>query len=101
MVLIEDPELSRRFPAERWARVRITLKGGRVLSSEPAVARGNPQNPLSDEEIVEKFRANAEPVLGRDRASRIEICIASLGSDHGQLKFLMNEILATADRAAL
>jgi hypothetical protein len=45
MKVIEDAEFSRRFPAERWARVRITLKNGRMLASEPAIAHGNPENP--------------------------------------------------------
>src|SRR6185437_1600664 len=33
--LREEPDFSRRFPAERIARVRITLADGRVLVSEP------------------------------------------------------------------
>ncbi len=37
---VEDIEFSRRFPAERWARVRIALRDGRALVSRPAQARG-------------------------------------------------------------
>src|SRR5947207_4526801 len=51
ITLTEDATFSRRFPAERWARVRITLADGRVLTSEPARARGNPENPLADDEL--------------------------------------------------
>jgi 2-methylcitrate dehydratase PrpD len=72
MALTEDAEFSRLFPAERWARVRITLNDGRVLNSEPASARGNPENPLSDAEIHAKYMALTEPVLGSKRAARIE-----------------------------
>ena len=64
MTLTNDAEFSARFPAERWARVRITLRDGRTLVSEPARARGNPENPLSDDELRIKYRALAEPVLG-------------------------------------
>ena len=72
MTLTEDAEFSRRFPAERWARVSITLADGRTLASEPARARGNPENPLADPELTHKYFAYAEPVLGTARAARIE-----------------------------
>ncbi len=71
----EDHAFSDRFPAERWARVRITLQDGRALVSNPARARGNPENPLSDDELRAKYRELAAPVLGartrsEDRAGR-------------------------------
>jgi 2-methylcitrate dehydratase PrpD len=93
MKLTEDPEFSRRFPAERWARVRITLTDGRVLASEPAVARGNPENPLTSDEIRGKYRTLAEPVLGRERAARIEEAVAALGGGSGALALLLDELL--------
>ena len=43
------------FPAERWAHVTIEMENGDKFTSEPAIARGNPENPLSDEEIKIKF----------------------------------------------
>jgi 2-methylcitrate dehydratase PrpD len=72
--LAEDAEFSARFPAERWARLRITLADGRTLVSEPARARGNPENPLSDAELLDKYRALATPVLGPEphRAHRVD-----------------------------
>src|SRR5215471_1014263 len=53
----ESAEFSDRFPAERWARVRITLSDGRVLASAPSRDRGNPDNALSNEELRGKYRA--------------------------------------------
>ena len=58
------PEFSDRFPAERWARVRITLGDGRALVSHPARARGNPENPL------ERRRAAREVSRARNAGSR-------------------------------
>lgn len=78
MELIEDPEFSRRFPAERWARVRIELRDGRTYESDPAIARGNPENPLTDDEIVAKFRSNASGLAG-DRIDAIAAAIEGLG----------------------
>ena len=40
IVLTEDADFSRRFPAERWARLRITLADGRTLMSEASARPG-------------------------------------------------------------
>jgi 2-methylcitrate dehydratase PrpD len=93
MTLAEDAEFSRRFPAERWARVRITLGDGRTLVSEPARARGNPENPLADGELTCKYSAYAEPVLGTARAVRIEHAVRSLPTDPAALPALLDDIL--------
>jgi 2-methylcitrate dehydratase PrpD len=92
MDLVEDPEFVRRFPAERWARVRIALNDGTVLVSEPAIARGNPENPLGDDEIASKYRAYAEPLLGRERTTRIEGAVAALGNGNA-LQSLLDDVL--------
>jgi 2-methylcitrate dehydratase PrpD len=95
MVLTENGEYSRLFPAERWARVEITLSDGRELISEPTRARGNPENPLGDAELRAKYFELAEPVLGRPRAQRIERLVNELG--HGNaLAELLEELLRSA-----
>jgi 2-methylcitrate dehydratase PrpD len=60
MSLVESAEFSARFPAERWARVRLTLNDGTVLDSGAHTTRGDPDTPLSDQAISAKFRANSE-----------------------------------------
>jgi 2-methylcitrate dehydratase PrpD len=77
-VLIEDAGYNARFPAERWAHVSFMLKDGRRVTSEPAIARGNPENPLSDAEIEAKYFTLAEPVLGTERAAKIRTIVAQL-----------------------
>jgi 2-methylcitrate dehydratase PrpD len=59
------------FPAERYAVVRLTFADGRALASEPHVARGNFDAPLSDAEILGKFGAYAEGVLSRSQIQAI------------------------------
>ena len=78
MTLREDTDFSALFPAERWARASIRLKDGRMLRSEPARARGNPENPLTDDELRAKYHDLAVPVLGAPRAQRIERLVAEL-----------------------
>lgn len=90
---VEDHDFSRRFPAERWARVRIALADGRTLVSKPARARGNPENPLSDDELRAKYRELAVPVLGAERARRIERAVDGLAEDRAALPALLDELL--------
>jgi len=96
MALREDADFSRRFPAERWARVRVTLADGRSLVSEPARARGNPENPLADDELRRKFLAYAEPVLGAARTTRIEQAVNALPTDSAALSSLLDDLLEPA-----
>ena len=94
IVLSEEPDFSRRFPAERFARVKVTLRNGRELVSEPMGPRGNPDNPLDDVELADKYRALAEPVLGTRRTARIAEIVASLGDGNGTLPALIDELLS-------
>ena len=95
IALDEEPEFSRRFPAERFARVRVTLADGRLLVSEPTIARGDPENPLGDEELRAKYRSFAVPVLGGARALRIERCVDALPDDRA-CSSLVDELLRSA-----
>jgi 2-methylcitrate dehydratase PrpD len=95
VTLAEDDQFSRRFPAERWARVRVTLADGRSFVSEPARARGNPENPLSDDELRTKYRELATPVLGTERTERIERAIGALDVDDNALPALLAILLSS------
>jgi 2-methylcitrate dehydratase PrpD len=92
MTLREDRKFSASFPAERWARATLRLTDGRVLRSEPARARGNPENPLADEVLRTKYRELATPVVGDARAARIERLVESL-SHAGSVSPLLDELL--------
>ncbi len=91
--LIEEPDFSRRFPAERLAAVTLTLRDGTRLRSAPTTPRGDPEDALSDHEMSEKFRAFAS-VLGDRRVAGIECCVAALEHDIGALPALNEAILA-------
>ena len=91
--LREEPDFSRRFPAERIARVRITLADGRVLVSEPTQARGGPDDALADAELRDKYFALAVPTLGEARATRIDGLVQAL-PDAAALSPLLDSLLA-------
>lgn len=92
--LSETHEFSRRFPAERLARVCVALRDGRTLNSEPTRDRGNPDNPLSDAELRDKYRELATPVLGRERTTAIETAVATIATDTAALCGLIEALLA-------
>lgn len=75
--LVEDAQLSAEFPASRRAAATLHLKSGAILQSPPTTARGDPEQPLSDAEIVMKFRDLASQ-LCPSRRSAIEAAIHEL-----------------------
>lgn len=78
ILLTESDSYNAKFPAERWAHVVFHLPDGSVLTSSPMEARGGELNPLSDDDLREKYWRLAEPVLGTQRTRQIEIDVARL-----------------------
>src|SRR5262249_27727781 len=66
-----DPEMSPRSTDRVTARVRVSLRDGRVLEETASVVRGDAANPVPDDEIAAKFLALTTPVLGEARARRV------------------------------
>lgn len=64
IVLEEDHALTAAFPNQRAARVGIRLKDGRELEHFSPCRRGDPESPLSDAELDDKFNELVSPVLG-------------------------------------
>jgi 2-methylcitrate dehydratase PrpD len=93
VTVLEDDGFSAAFPAERHARIALTLKDGRVLRSGVVAARGDPEAPLSDQQLLAKFRMLAQG-LSAERVSRIERAVAALDREAGALPSLLAAILA-------
>jgi 2-methylcitrate dehydratase PrpD len=74
----ESPAYSARFPAERLGEVTLVLEDGRRLNSGPTSARGGPESPLDESEIIAKFRAYAAPAIGAQRAQSLEDAVLRL-----------------------
>jgi 2-methylcitrate dehydratase PrpD len=63
-----DPELDATFPRQRAARVAIEARGGRREEFLQPTRKGDPDMPLSDREVEEKYLELAAPVIGADKA---------------------------------
>jgi 2-methylcitrate dehydratase len=69
--VVADAEIDDLFPAVKRAIVRITTTDGAAYEEQVDHAKGSPQNPMSDEEIVAKFRANAAAVLTGEKQDQV------------------------------
>ncbi len=63
-----DPEVDAGFPERRAARVVITLKDGRRFERLQPDRKGDPELPLSDTDLEEKYFELASPIIGEDMA---------------------------------
>lgn len=61
--LSADPELTSKFPTMRAAHVSVQLKNGQTLEHFQPFRIGDPESPLSDEQITDKFLELASPVI--------------------------------------
>ena len=66
-----DPQLDASFPARRAARVEIESRDGRSEEHLQPTRKGDPDAPLSDEELNGKYLELASPVLGDERARKL------------------------------
>ena len=69
--VVADPEIDAMFPGVKRARVTITDNDGKSLTAQVDHAKGSPQNPMSDKEIISKFRANSAGVLNQDQQDKV------------------------------
>lgn len=63
-----DAELDAAFPAQRAARVRMVTNDGRSAEYLQPARKGDPELPLSDLELGDKYLELAAPVLGEVKA---------------------------------
>jgi 2-methylcitrate dehydratase len=75
-----DPELSRRFPGEHSARVRLRLRDGSVLEREQHDYEGFHTKPMSWDTVAGKFDRLAAPHLESGTRARIRDAVGDLDS---------------------
>ncbi|MCC6315279.1 MAG: MmgE/PrpD family protein [Thermomicrobiales bacterium] len=66
-----DPDLTARYPAAWPARVAVTLKDGREYATGFDYPRGNPEAPVTTEELEAKAHALIAPGYGAPFATRV------------------------------
>ena len=71
ITLSEDPKMTAQFPNMRSARVLITMQDGREFEYFQAHRKGDPELPLSDTELNDKFHELVSPVIGEPAANSL------------------------------
>jgi 2-methylcitrate dehydratase len=78
--VVANEDFEQAFPAKQCARVTITTSDGRQLTHQVDVPKGDPRDPMTEEELQVKFDALAEPVLDPQRRAAIKEEV--FGLDH-------------------
>ena len=66
-----DPVLDAAFPGQRAAHVRIELNDGQLASFFQPTRKGDPEAPLTDEDLSNKFIELVTPVLGHSQTTSL------------------------------
>lgn len=66
-----DPKLTASYPDKWPAEVKIYTTDGRCLEAKSDYPRGDPENPLTEPEVVSKFKGLTKHVLQESKAERI------------------------------
>ena len=88
---VTDPKLDALSPRQMPAWAEVLTTDGRTLRSESAYPKGDPENPVTWDEMKEKFNLLSSPVISPDRQKEIIAAIESLDqmSDVRQLGELL------------
>lgn len=68
---IEDPDLERTYPKKWCATVEILTKNGKRYFTKIEYCKGDPENPLSWEELIEKFHDLTGRFMTKERRLKI------------------------------
>jgi 2-methylcitrate dehydratase PrpD len=77
VALVKDPRIEENFPQEWAARVTIELVDGQRLEKFVRYPKGDPENPLTWDEMATKFRTLAGTVLSTDRCEELIAAVSS------------------------
>jgi 2-methylcitrate dehydratase len=76
--VVADPEIEKVFPALQRVVVTITTTDGQNFTEQLDYPKGDPRNPLTDQEIEEKFAALADGVLSGKAQKKLKDAIWNL-----------------------
>jgi 2-methylcitrate dehydratase PrpD len=80
-----NPERDKVYPSQRSSTVILSTANGNY-THEVLVPRGDPENPFTRAELIEKFKRNAEKLLSsRQAAAAAELILNQEGQSMGQL----------------
>ena len=91
--VVANEEFEALFPKFQPSRVTITTNGGKEYSTRVDVPKGDPRDPMTEEEIAVKFTALGGDVIGKDQCEKLQKGIMNLES-LGKLEELLELTIA-------
>ena len=76
--VVADPDIEALFPELQRVIVSITTTDGEEYSEQLDYPKGDPRNPLTDQEVEEKFDALTSPVLSDSARARLKDAVWNL-----------------------
>lgn len=71
LTVVEEPEFTRRYPAESCTRIEVKTTDGRRVAAETNYPKGHRRSSLTDCEVEGKFRGLASAALGTQGCDRV------------------------------
>ena len=78
ITVVEDKELTAKYPEAVPNRITVTLSSGKIISKQVDYHKGHPKNPMSDKEIEDKFERLTKKYLSRNQSRKILDLVWSL-----------------------
>jgi 2-methylcitrate dehydratase len=76
--VVANEEFEALFPKFQPSRVTITTNDGKSHSTRVDVPKGDPRDPMTEEEIAVKFTALGGDVVGKDQCKKLRHCIMNI-----------------------
>lgn len=83
-----DPQLSKQYPAKWPAWVEITTRDGKSLKGSSDYPKGDPENPLGEGDVIEKFRDLTKGLLSDSGGEAVVERVMRLEDLHDVSKLL-------------
>ena len=75
---VKDPELEKEFPKKWPASVTVLTKDGKSYQARIDFPKGDPENPLTWDELIDKFRNLVSPIFFESKQNEIIERVRSL-----------------------
>src|SRR5438874_7424444 len=76
--VVANDEFEALFPKFQPSRVTIMTNNGKEFSTRVDVPKGDPRDPMTEEEIAVKFNALGRDVIGKKHCEELRQCIMNL-----------------------
>jgi 2-methylcitrate dehydratase len=78
--VVANDEFEALFPKFQPSRVTITTNDGKQHATRVDVPKGDPRDPMTEDEIAVKFTALGADVIGKDQCRKLQRCIMNIES---------------------